>query len=114
MRISDWSSDVCSADLRDIGNGRQFEGGNERGSSRCAEQRHKPTGFSHLMEFALTVSVPRHIEAGEKDGEQSAPEDQRPRISGNRTEARSVGKECVSKCRSRWSEYNSKKKNTKK
>src|SRR3546814_14882771 len=40
------------------------------------------------------------------------PPDNRPKSSSRRSEERRVGKECVSTCSSRWSQYHSKKKNT--
>src|SRR3546814_5302966 len=83
MRISDWSSDVCSSDLL---------------LDRAADPAH------HLLHDAQMVED-RH-QAGEeddhrqrRDGEAGAA-DLRPR-----SEERRVGKECVSTCRSRWSPY---------
>src|SRR3546814_9139653 len=77
MRISDWSSDVCSSDLTD---------------------------------------VPVHIEIGDHAKFDELTFDE---VSGQgdalrlvelardrkRSEERRVGKECVSTCRSRWSQY---------
>src|SRR3546814_8751077 len=82
MRISDWSSDVCSSDLQiaerqepalelsrsDVRSGRQTGGG--------ADHR-EPTAGASL---------------GNCDD-------------GDRSEERRVGQECVSTCRSRWSPY---------
>src|SRR3546814_20272861 len=103
MRISDWSSDVCSSDLN---------GGDDLGAA-C---------------FRLLL-VPR-VEASEKEIDEIA---RQPRIARQRrlqvglaerdaglapvlavgaqhddlasSEARRVGKECGSTCRSRWSPY---------
>src|SRR3546814_4842079 len=76
MRISDWSSDVCSSDLY-IGT---CDGNMQEGSLRCD----------------VNVSV-------RKPG---APFGTRCEIKNvNRSEERRVGKECVSTCRSRWSPY---------
>src|SRR3546814_5300692 len=79
MRISDWSSDVCSSDLPDQPVG-------EIGGRREA-RRH---GGAHRGR------VRRHVPALARDraGERPA-----------RSEERRVGKECVSTCRSRWSPY---------
>src|SRR3546814_4658554 len=85
MRISDWSSDVCSSDLG--GRARQW---------RLA--RLLPARWEDLA-AALRLSdrrrgvrcglCPRHCA--------------RPELLGRRSEERRVGKECVSTCRSRWS-----------
>src|SRR3546814_4840741 len=80
VRISDWSSDVCSSDLNK----------------------------DHMRMLEDWMRSYRPDELFEKDG--------RPRAdlvdwlpSGDRrmgrSEARRVGKECVSTCRSRWSLY---------
>src|SRR3546814_10869493 len=70
MRISDWSSDVCSSDLNLIPEPPEPD-------TRPAGQRFVPMQFvSFLLRGVL-----------------------------ERSEERRVGKECVSKCRSRWSAY---------
>src|SRR3546814_12115473 len=84
MRISDWSSDVCSSDLEaavlrhDVQCGAALHGaGMQRGIGR--------------REFAVegtAVALP---------------------ACHRRSEERRVGKECVSTCRSRWSPYHAKK-----
>src|SRR3546814_14690480 len=100
MRISDWSSDVCSSDLiggavvrlrlgaGDIIGEPDDAGGPEEGHPAALEDRggaHRDhcAGESHPM---LKNALP-------------AP----------RSEERRVGKECVSTCRSRWSLYHYKK-----
>src|SRR3546814_4259761 len=86
MRISDWSSDVCSSDLRPF----------ERADARCLivcgqivdeapSDREGPPAEPHLN-LALGFQ-PREA------------------FSEQRSEERRVGKECVSTCRSRWSPY---------
>src|SRR3546814_6194587 len=76
MRISDWSSDVCSSDLQRIA----FVGG----------QPDDPQDMHgiHIKRFAARLWV--HADH---------------RMHGGRSEERRVGKECVSTCRSRWSPY---------
>src|SRR3546814_14613203 len=86
MRISDWSSDVCSSDL---GGGRQ-----------------KMSIASHTLPVRQRC---RH----QKDSQSSSDGACRRLAAGAglaRSEERRVGKECVSTCRSRWSPYHSKKK----
>src|SRR3546814_7641021 len=82
MRISDWSSDVCSSDLFVL---QLVTGGRE---APLATIRTGPTDRS-------TRSAA--IRSG-----QSRPVPIRRYI---RSEARRVGKECVSTCRSRWTPY---------
>src|SRR3546814_13713431 len=104
MRISDWSSDVCSSDLHRFGQHmgiivpRQFERiglvarGDEREAGIAIE------GASQVAQFAV------HARGNGRLGEAGAIR----RAIGRkveRSEERRVGKECVSTCRSRWSRY---------
>src|SRR3546814_6929655 len=84
MRISDWSSDVCSSDLR--------------AAILVAPQA------LWLVEARPYRGYDVGVIAGEPavDGVVGG--------AGFRSEERRVGKECVSTCRSRWSPYNTKKK----
>src|SRR3546814_9092564 len=77
MRISDWSSDVCSSDLE------QSIGG--LGSRR-----------QHFRYVRIE---------GQRDERQDHRNVQHDRTAEGRSEERRVGKECVSTCRSRWSPY---------
>src|SRR3546814_7335232 len=77
MRISDWSSDVCSSDLRS--------------EPITAEIR----GLADKVGHILVLS----IGAGPEKGERTCC------TPAGRSEERRVGKECVSTCRSRWSPY---------
>src|SRR3546814_14042953 len=99
MRISDWSSDVCSSDLccqvgadKSKGRARQF------GEIHLATQRHAagvdaqyfpPPAFTRHADDDLTIKTTGAAE----------------RFINCRSEERRVGKECVSTCRSRWSPY---------
>src|SRR3546814_976482 len=82
MRISDWSSDVCSSDLflRD-------DDDRNRARRSPAAETGKPTEGDGAWSLIPSSSW-RHP---------------RPAC---RSEERRVGKECVSTCRSRWSPYN--------
>src|SRR3546814_2797917 len=82
MRISDWSSDVCSSDLvrRISATDREFS---NAGRSILSHSRHPEPRKNIAM-------VPDQLQ--EPDGP-------------DRSEERRVGKECVSTCRSRWSPY---------
>src|SRR3546814_17053975 len=75
MRISDWSSDVCSSDLALL-----------RRRWRHPPRRHQ--GWHH------------RVQPG--DGGRGH---RRAVLTPVRSEERRVGKECVSTCRSRWSPY---------
>src|SRR3546814_17152464 len=93
MRISDWSSDVCSSDLLDLH--RLHPGG---GIVLRVEQR---------LERGIAA---RRLETGrDPDPGQLPFLAQRVALRGQSSEERRVGKECVSTCRSRWSPYNYKK-----
>src|SRR3546814_5624035 len=91
MRISDWSSDVCSSDLRTF-----------------------PDGAGHRLPLLFRVSrtddhlVRRLVAARLGAFGRLAPRRDRvtaARCPAFRSEERRVGKECVSTCRSRWSPY---------
>src|SRR3546814_14241153 len=89
MRISDWSSDVCSSDLSSKWPGQ---------SSRWCRRAHfAQFGWRQdLIEAMGGSSVLRRLVAAHV----------RPRRYGDaRSEERRVGTECVSTCRSRWSPY---------
>src|SRR3546814_16388612 len=92
MRISDWSSDVCSSDL-DLW----------RISRPSASPWRSPPSIGPTR-YWLEASMSR-VAGQASTGVDSAPD-------GVRSEERRVGKECVSTCRSRWSPYQYKK-NTK-
>src|SRR3546814_2083156 len=98
MRISDWSSDVCSSDLctgsrptaatagrsiearGDLRSPRRYDGADD------APRLHQAADCRHMSEDANDTSAPAS------------------RISSTqRSEERRVGKECVRTCRSRWS-----------
>src|SRR3546814_1018882 len=92
MRISDWSSDVCSSDLLTL-LVKESEGGSDlaRGDIRA------------LLKMLVDVVV----QTKKTDGEFRVTEiyyDPEGRHAA-RSEERRVGKECVSTCRSRWSPY---------
>src|SRR3546814_9182478 len=90
MRISDWSSDVCSSDLGKIG----FEIAAKAGAALLLAQQDDRGEV-------------RQIDAFVKDhrGFEPAVGQRRTAVEMGRSEERRVGKECVSTCRSRWSPY---------
>src|SRR3546814_12816436 len=136
MRISDWSSDVCSSDLA--------PGNRELRQVQCrlVERQQRDVaaapGDQHVVGLQLVVqqrvavavglaleeSVALRIEDPQLDAADRTAVAQRGRvhvqlvlvgarvqadIADGRSEERRVGKECVSTCRSRWSPYPEKK-----
>src|SRR3546814_3208494 len=83
MRISDWSSDVCSSDLR-----MRLGGDKIRHHAR-------PIQFAQQQDAAARLHRPA----------QPRRPDMLEELPPQRSEERRVGKECVSTCRSRWSQY---------
>src|SRR3546814_15553063 len=97
MRISDWSSDVCSSDLRvwrpfDLGNVLFgfLPDRNQRVDGRI--KRLAILGFGRLDQQAFRDKQ-REVDRRRV----------KSIIEQARSEERRVGKECVSTCRSRWS-----------
>src|SRR3546814_3408336 len=80
LRISDWSSDVCSSDLLDLPTPAFETDAADHPRVGGPRQRHQEARQPVLLrEFEETAGI--------------------------RSEARRVGKEGVSTCRSRWSPY---------
>src|SRR3546814_15154131 len=102
MRISDWSSDVCSSDLCHEFPGTQIAATPHHHRvfiARC-EQKMLPEGFGIGLSG---IAVKIRLEQG-SDAPQTARTS--PQVGlPERSEERRVGKECVSTGRSRWSTY---------
>src|SRR3546814_20216235 len=104
MRISDWSSDVCSSDLAAM-NGLPYSQQFGHGVINA--------GSALAITVALNSSassVPTLLQSGSYQSEHSAPSGSTLGSGclasiGSRSEERRVGQECVSTCRSRWSQY---------
>src|SRR3546814_20118178 len=97
MLISDWSSDVCSSDLR--------------------EQKQ---GTTSIVAFALArrpcycsppPALPRIHLYPTGTAPWASTSTFRPRAPNARSEERRGGKECVSTCSARWSPYHTQKNN---
>src|SRR3546814_10183361 len=85
MRISDWSSDVCSSDLT----------ASRLSKKRCDDAKDKNDRGRRQARGGPGAGGPRHrFYRRWPDGH---------RLDRRRSEERRVGKECVSTCRSRWS-----------
>src|SRR3546814_13893628 len=93
MRISDWSSDVCSSDLfGTIALAEQFANPAQRiahpqGQAAIPVRLGGDATRLEYLDIAAGIERELDIEKG---------------IAGNRSEERRVGKECVSTGRSRW------------
>src|SRR3546814_20623998 len=106
MRISVWSSDVCSSDL-ELHRGRLLHGG------ELLQQRREVVvaGTAIVGAFEL-VDRALHRRGSPDQAGGGLGADRVVVVGGNgdrrqdrRSEERRVGKECVSMCRSRWSPY---------
>src|SRR3546814_1275424 len=85
LRISDWSSDVCSSDLFGVSRLRSTR--TEEGSVAL---HHDPTFATVSGAFGHWPRIASEYIASTRVG---------------RSDERGVGKECVSTCRARWSPY---------
>src|SRR3546814_11012325 len=113
MRISDWSSDVCSSDLATVVDGRDNDAWEKaikpntkvfffetpaNPTMDIVDMKHvcglaKAHGITSVVDNAFATAVlQRPMDFGADVVAYSA-----------RSEERRVGKECVSTCRSRWS-----------
>src|SRR3546814_4013334 len=89
MRISDWSSDVCSSDLLE-------QEARKRESQNKTPQQTQPLQQDSNNEQKKAQELDKlEWKEGKKTGS----------FVFVRSEERRVGKECVSTCRSRWSTY---------
>src|SRR3546814_13662845 len=97
MRISDWSSDVCSSDLNVA----------ELDSEWLATLAVAAASFTRQDVNAETPICSTILPGGERCQIviPSVTPTGAPSFTVRRSEERRVGKECVSTCRSRWSPY---------
>src|SRR3546814_14015573 len=98
MRISDWSSDVCSSDLTLDGHwDRRLKKGLVRPDLSIDLHGHSFASAQALLDDAIGRGLIRGARV--------------LLVVAGRSEERRVGQECVSTCRSRWSSYPSKTRN---
>src|SRR3546814_13497585 len=97
MRISDWSSDVCSSDLkRALRRAPVGKCGIDRAPDEARIERRGQQVLRPTAQDGARFGDAELLGGDEgKDGG----------MPGDRSEERRVGKECVSTCRSRWSPY---------
>src|SRR3546814_5223177 len=100
MRISDWSSDVCSSDLTNVASDAlsNVASGGVTGGALIIVGEDYGEGSSIMQERTHAFAMKSQMWLL----------DPRPNLTSivdARSEERRVGKECVSTCRSRWSPY---------
>src|SRR3546814_11124136 len=123
VRISDWSSDVCSSDLAGLparprlrALRRHFRGGRDDGAD-IPRRPHLACPLPRELLAARAVDgrdrrdragVRRRAAAARRasDPPRLRPDSNRVADLLGRSEERRVGNECVSTCRSRWLPYN--------
>src|SRR3546814_18888578 len=116
MRISDWSSDVCSSDLSTRAVRRSATSGLRQASARISKDRPPSLLTIEMLAMALIASNTDCLPCS------TAPNipcisamrafvfsSTRAMMTSSRSEERRVGKECVSTCRYRWSTCHKKK-----
>src|SRR3546814_12141532 len=94
MRISDWSSDVCSSDLDDLPD------------AGLSEDARLELALLHALRVALIHRIyllGSHIPEFSPFENLTRADLIQLLVHLDRSEERRVGKECVSTCRSRWS-----------
>src|SRR3546814_11218340 len=97
MRISDWSSDVCSSDLA-LGAARRTDDGQQ-----CLADRAIGREKEDQLPAAMPLAADPNLAAVQRV------ERHRGRLIADldlRSEERRVGKESIDSCRARWSMFN--------
>src|SRR3546814_15263854 len=117
MRISDWSSDVCSSDLCCAVPDRPLSG-STGGRRVLSLGKLAPGQQQYYVDTVARGAEEYYTGAKEAPGQWVGAAAGRLGLEGEvgaevlRSEERRVGKECVSTCTSRWSAYHEKKKRT--
>src|SRR3546814_17905583 len=100
MRISDWSSDVCSSDLDEQGPV-AGEVGKADAGPRIEARRHGEVGDLGVGQEAVPLVAGNDMQLQRLEPAALAPGIQ----AACRLEERRVGKECVMTCSTRWSQF---------
>src|SRR3546814_16818778 len=110
MRISDWSSDVCSSDLLGVLGEASMAAWRERAGIFVSPSLYEPFGLA-VLEAAMSgcalllSDIPTFRELWDGAAVFTPAGDSDALADRLRSEERRVGKECVSTCRSRWWPY---------
>src|SRR3546814_12829900 len=100
MRISDWSSDVCSSDLPGAATMPPIDGiGASSAGAAVFQPRPPQSSAQNSGDETRGLSIQQYLQAGQQAGQDQGVQTQ----TAGRSEERRVGKECGSTCRSRWS-----------
>src|SRR3546814_14709339 len=102
MRISDWSSDVCSSDLLDLD--ATIDGTARQGWLDIRMRPERRNAVKLLLFLDVGGSMDPFIKLCEELFSAATSEFKNLEFF-YRSEERRVGKECVSTCSSRWSPY---------
>src|SRR3546814_19367839 len=111
MRISDWSSDVCSSDLAElISKVGALVAGLTYGAKAAKAEEHIATAIKLSPKAPIVhvehANILRLLYGKRREADIQAALGKAaklpPRDAMERSEERRVGKECVSTCRSRW------------
>src|SRR3546814_19707810 len=108
MRISDWSSDVCSPDLSElIADADTVQSAFRRNMFQSVTALlDAPSAFERFKD-ALTTNPTLTVDVKREPDYYAEQSKQLTKLLNfiARSEERRVGKECVSTCKSRWSPY---------
>src|SRR3546814_11635922 len=98
MRISDWSSDVCSSDL-EAARKLHFSASH---TMRLAQQLYEDGLITYMRTDGVQMAGEAIAAARETIRDRFA----KQYMPDSRSEESRAGKDCVSKCNSRWSTFN--------
>src|SRR3546814_12804028 len=98
MRISDWSSDVCSSDLLYLEGSDQHRGWFHSSLLESAGTRGRAP-YDAVLTPGFILEEQGREKMSKSKGNALSPQD----VVDSRSEERRVGTECVRTCRSRWS-----------
>src|SRR3546814_11292631 len=100
MRISDWSSDVCTADLDQGGAARRQKKRKRRAVRRQSDRprRERCAGAARAGQACLAPVAPGHCKISPRHACRAG-------ARRRRSEERLVGRACLRTCRFRWTPY---------
>src|SRR3546814_15922989 len=107
MRISDWSSDVCSSDLDSVGLVAVVAMARTEAQPSVVDQ---PEEQRHEVKMGRDLGPGRAAVLERDRFEDPVDDPDRAEVEAGRSEESRVGKACVGTCSYRWSPYHKKKK----